>query len=67
MKIAQADQAGNCKPASNCEFIVMEKERGYWCAVQVRAGPKGTVRPLGDFVTLVISNAGVVVRRIGGV
>jgi hypothetical protein len=67
VKIAQNDQAAECTPASNCELIVMEKERAHWCAVQVWPGPKGSVHLTGNFVTLVISNDGVVLRRISGV
>jgi hypothetical protein len=66
LKIAQADQRDDCRPLSNCEFVVMESEMAHWCAVQVWGGPKGSVQVSGNFVTLIISNSGVVVRRIPG-
>jgi hypothetical protein len=66
LKIAEADQSEDCKPLSSCEFVVMEKERAHWCAVQVWQGSKGSVQLAGNFVTLIISNSGVVVRRVPG-
>ena len=63
IRIARADQSGFCaRVAKGCEFRVVERERDMECAVQVWTVPNIA----GGFVTLIISNKGEVVKRIGG-
>ena len=62
VEIAPTDQAKACSKPGACEFIVMERERNEWCAVQVWPLP----HVAGAFQTLVISNTGAVLKRIGG-
>ena len=69
MAIARRDQSDECNSSRRCDFRVMAREKDYWCAVQVFYLPEepGEVLLVGNFVTLVISNAGKVVKRVPGV
>ena len=67
--IARRDRGDECRSPQRCDFHVMSEERNYWCAVQVffLSETPGSVPIAGNFVTLVISNDGKVIKRVPGV